>query len=247
MAGAGNGNQELVGQFPPPKKLYSRRDFLKLGGAGVAATLLAACGIKPTETTTSPSIVERAPYREVENGQTINLVLPGEINRSPVVIQYDQQGNDITPLQIREDKNHQETFLAFTNGGTTSRKMGEVVLPQIYRVVANPNIIDKDGNPCPLHIYPSAVSETGSSDWSVLPQGVETYALPVITCVSDVMGDNHPPMEHNGLPMSNEPVTEFGLGAYIFTLEKMNGKMTAHRGMFLHDLRAVIPAPGSKA
>jgi hypothetical protein len=164
--------------------------------------------------------------------------LPGQMNTAPVVIQYPEHGIDFTPLQIRQTDGS-DSFRPFTHGATMTRKMGELISPQIFRVVANPALDGID-----IHTYPSAVTESGAQGMSVLPPNQEYYALTVITRASDYLQNGDPvPSEINGHPWGSRPVESFGVGAYLGTLETIDGKPTFHRGRFIQDLRALVAAP----
>ena len=213
---------------------FSRRDFLKAAVGGLGAMTLSqfltACGVKEGSL--------EVDFKEVLDGQSVNLILPGEINPTPVVVEYPKHGIDFTPLQMRQDANKHDTFQPFTDGATTTRKMGELTSQQIFRVTTNPVL---DG--IAIHTYPSAVTEMGAAGQSALPPNQEYFALKVITRLSDYLGDHKPEVEYNGHQWGSNPVTEFGVGAYVATLEKINGKMTLHGGRFVQDWRAFVPAP----
>lgn len=218
-----------VGQFP--KGGLSRRDFLKVTGTAAGSLLLAACGIKTPEGTGS---VE---YREVLDGQTVNLILPGEMNPTPVVIQYPQHGLDFTPLEIRQDKGH-DTFQPFEDGTRRTRMMGELVTQQVFAVAPNPKLEGVD-----IHTYPSAITDINAQGMSVLPAHQIFHALSVITVPTDYIGDRQQPVELNGHPIGSRPVESFGVGALLGGVSTVDGKPTFLAGMFIHDLRALVSAP----
>jgi hypothetical protein len=237
MAGDQNNEVIRVGQSP---KLYTRREALKLAGwsaGGVALeALLSACGVKESEL--------RVPYREIEEGQAVELNLPGEFNLSSVVIEYPPHGGDFTPLQIRQDVSHEDIFIDFKDGASRERKMGEVTDRRIYRMIANPELKDKvTGEPFDIHMYPSAVTELNAAGQTVLPPNQEYNVLRVVTHLSDYIGDRKPNAETNAHPWGSNPVTQFGEGACIGTLKRADGKQIFEVIGFVQQLDALKMAP----
>lgn len=116
--------------------------------------------------------------------------------------------------------------------------MGELVTQQVFAVIPNPKLEGID-----IHTYPSAITDINAQGMSVLPEHQIFHALPVITVPTDYIGDHKQPVELNGHPIGSRPVESFGVGALLGGISTVDGKPTFLVGMFIHDLRALVPAP----
>jgi hypothetical protein len=227
----GDTNNEVVRVGQSDHRI-SRRTFLKLAGAAVASLVVPGCiEVNDPDGTT-------VLFQEVSEGQAIDLVLPNQMNGTPVTIEYGKHDEfDFTPLQLREDKKHNVIFQPFKDGASTVRMMGEITDPHIYEMMPNPELGD-----IPVHTYPSAISEMSSQGRSILDARQKYHVLRVVTRLSDYMGDRKPNAETNAHPWGPHPVDKFGEGACIGTLKMDNGKQVFEVTRFVQDLRALVPA-----
>ena len=217
--------------------VLSRRDFLKVVGAGigaaVASPLLSACS--PEEEQVKPE------YHKISEGGSLNLKIGNEGTTSNVTISYRQQGEFPTwPLHVRI-VNGEAKYIPFQNGEERVRIVGEILEPVLYRVCRNTSLSDE----ITVGVYREATTPISMtlSERIDLPEGDDVYGLPVVTVFADWMKDRNsePPFEINARPPveSWENLDKFGKGIASGRLEHTEKGYTFTVDGFIFDSRAV--------
>ncbi len=197
-----------------PQKM-SRRDFLKkiglIGAGSVATVALAGC---------KEGSNERSSFREVGDNEKIPLNISGEDSAVDVNIQYNSEpdGLQFSPLEVRQEGGDGDVVKPFRKGEETTRMLGEIIDPTIYKVLAKS---EKLGNEITVGVYPTVNgninSGTGRMDISELG---DVYGIKVIVngAATRNYGIDDPPLETNE-NAKYDKVKEFGKGLAIGKFE----------------------------
>lgn len=211
------------------KKLYSRRDFLKILGIGASSLavtrLLTACDKLSTEEM-------KLTFKEIKTGDFLALNVSGE---SPRNIYFQYANSNIDKVQVRQ-KDGKDITTPFKNGGETVRMLGEISDPTLYKVTGkNPAL----GEDVTIGVYPKVTGKLISMEGREnLNFGENTYALPVIVADVSYLGDQAPAEINKSDSYARDDwrnVKEFGNGLAVGSL---NNNTFVVEG-FVSDARAV--------
>lgn len=227
-----------VGTGKPDGTVLSRRAFLRTLPALAALLvggdfLLAACGVKQSE------------YSEVAEGNKLLLNVEGNGTKSiPVIIRYKKgvdslqlrlgDGGSITP----ESTGIKVTPLAFKDGATTRRLVGEVLGSRLVELKRSPELGDQS-----VTVHHKAAPEI-QVDQETISGSDTVFGLRVITPAQN--GLNH----SNGLeeeynyrkPTDHPDLANFTAGWVVGQLIENDGGKIFDISGFVRDPRLLVPA-----
>jgi len=167
----------------------SRRNFLKVAGAGFIALLGYKLHEKFSNLETKPT------FLEVNKGDPLPLKLSGKAELQYVGIDYHESDERLSGrLQIRMIDGKIVSPLPFEEGTSRIRKVGEVLDTTLYKVKKSSKLSDK----FTVGVYPNAEPPITGLIRMDLPEDIELYGISVITAPIDYMKEGKLPVELNG-------------------------------------------------
>ncbi|MCX6794298.1 MAG: twin-arginine translocation signal domain-containing protein [Candidatus Gottesmanbacteria bacterium] len=174
----------------------SRRDFLKLGAAGIAAVLVGKGVYDVGKELQKPT----AHFSEVEAGDSILLRKDGVSQQ--ISIQYEPNTYNLSHLKLRTFDG-KVTNVPFQDGQTIERGLGEILDPSVVPLKLNTDLLAPDTT---VH-YVYTTGPVGGTDPNVRKllephQYDGLFGIKVVTnCTDAIVNGANPPKEINTRPL----------------------------------------------